>query len=79
MKSILLILMLLILNVVPALAKDTIRILEGIVSKVSDGDTVQVRDALGTKVKVRLYGIDAPETEKMNRQTGGFEAGAAVW
>lgn len=29
------------------------------VSKVSDGDTVQVQDTLGTKVKVRLYGIDA--------------------
>ncbi len=36
----------------------------------SDGDTVQVRDAMGTKVKVRLYGIDAPETEKRNRKTG---------
>ncbi|WP_236015015.1 thermonuclease family protein [Geomonas anaerohicana] len=37
---------------------------------VSDGDTVQVQDVLGTKVKVRLYGIDAPETEKRNRRTG---------
>lgn len=36
----------------------------------SDGDTLQVQDALGTKVKVRLYGIDAPETEKKNRKTG---------
>lgn len=48
----------------PALAKDPIRIIEGVVTKVSDGDTIQVTDALGTKVKVRLYGIDAPETAK---------------
>ena len=25
---------------------------------------------MGTKVKVRLYGIDAPETEKSNKKTG---------
>ncbi|UPU37835.1 thermonuclease family protein [Geomonas paludis] len=31
---------------------------------------MQVQDALGTKVKVRLYGIDAPKTEKRNRRTG---------
>lgn len=54
----------------PAWAKEPIRVLEGFVSKVSDGDTVQVQDAQGTKVKVRLYGIDAPETEKRNRKTG---------
>ena len=29
-----------------------------------------VQDSYGTKVKVRLYGIDAPETEKMNKKTG---------
>jgi endonuclease YncB( thermonuclease family) len=27
-------------------------------------------DSLGTKVKVRFYGIDCPETEKSNRKTG---------
>jgi micrococcal nuclease len=54
----------------PAWAKEPIRIIEGVVAKVSDGDTVQVQDPLGTKVKVRLYGIDAPETEKRNRKTG---------
>ncbi|WP_224981964.1 thermonuclease family protein [Geomonas agri] len=53
-----------------AWAKGPTRIIEGTVSKVSDGDTVQVQDALGTRVKVRLYGIDAPETEKRNRKTG---------
>jgi micrococcal nuclease len=51
-------------------AKDPIRIIEGFVSKVSDGDTIHVNDSLGTKIKIRLYGIDAPETEKSNKQTG---------
>ena len=51
-------------------AKEPIRIIEGVVTKVSDGDTIHVQDRLGTKVKVRLYGIDAPETEKRNRKTG---------
>jgi endonuclease YncB( thermonuclease family) len=52
-----------------AFAKDPIRTIEGIVSKVSDGDTIHITDSLGTKVKVRLYGIDAPETEKSNKKT----------
>lgn len=52
------------------IAKDPIRIIEGIVVKVSDGDTINVQDSYGTKVKVRLYGIDAPETEKSNKKTG---------
>lgn len=51
-------------------AKEPIRIIEGVVTKVSDGDTIQVLDRLGTKVKVRLYGIDAPETEKRSSKTG---------
>lgn len=48
----------------PADAKQPIRVIEGTVTKVSDGDTIQVTDQLGTRVKVRLYGIDAPETAK---------------
>lgn len=51
-------------------AKEPIRNIEGTVTKVSDGDTIQVTDSLGTKVKVRFYGIDAPETEKSNKRTG---------
>lgn len=53
-----------------ALAKDPIHTIEGIVTKVADGDTIHVTDPQGTKVKVRLYGIDAPETEKSNKKTG---------
>jgi len=55
---------------ISAIAKEPIRTIEGIVVKVSDGDTINVTDPLGTKVKVRLYGIDAPETEKSNKKTG---------
>lgn len=53
-----------------ALAKEPIRSIHGIVTKISDGDTIHVKDSLGTKVKVRMYGIDAPETEKISRKTG---------
>ncbi len=41
-----------------------IRTVEGTVVKVSDGDTIQVVTREQTKLKVRLYGIDAPETPK---------------
>jgi endonuclease YncB( thermonuclease family) len=69
MNRILLVIMSLLLAV-PSLAKEPIRTIEGIVTKVSDGDTINIQDSLGTKVKVRLYGIDAPETEKVNKKTG---------
>lgn len=54
----------------PCSAKEIIRTIEGTVTKVSDGDTIHVTDRLGTKVKVRFYGIDCPETEKSNKRTG---------
>lgn len=50
-----------------ASAREPLRVIEGVVTKVSDGDTIQVTDHLGTRIKVRLYGIDAPETAKGNR------------
>ena len=40
------------------------------VFKVSDGDTISVRDANGTEITIRLYGIDAPEL----KQKGGAES-----
>lgn len=58
-----------ILFSLPAWAKEPLRIIEGVVVKVADGDTITV-NSKGTSVKVRLYGIDAPETEKVNRKTG---------
>jgi len=47
-----------------------IRTVEGTVTRVTDGDTLQVITKEGTKLKVRLYGCDAPETPKANRRTG---------
>lgn len=40
----------------PALAKEPIRVINGVVVKISNGDTFKLRNILGTKVKVRLYG-----------------------
>jgi len=70
MKSFILLQLFFLLATLPAYARAPIRVIEGIVLKVTDGDTVQLQDKLGSKVKVRLYGIDAPETEKVNRKTG---------
>lgn len=70
LKRIIAPLCLLLLFALPAAAKDPIRIVEGKVVKVSDGDTVQVVTADGTKLKSRLYGIDAPETPKGNHRNG---------
>lgn len=74
----------LILLSTSAIAKNVpLRIIEGMVVKVSDGDTINVDDN-GTRVKVRLYGIDAPETPKVNYRTGrvnkpGQLAGNEAW
>jgi endonuclease YncB( thermonuclease family) len=46
------------------------RTVAGIVTKVSDGDTIQVTTPEQTKLKVRLYGIDAPESPKVNAHSG---------
>ncbi|MHB8910725.1 MAG: thermonuclease family protein [Syntrophales bacterium] len=44
-----------------------IRTVTATITKISDGDTVQAITPEGTKLKVRLYGIDAPETPKGNK------------
>lgn len=46
------------------------RTVYGTVTKVSDGDTVHIITTEQTKLRVRLYGIDAPETPKINHQAG---------
>jgi micrococcal nuclease len=48
----------------------TIRTVTGTVTKVSDGDTIHLTTPEQTKLRVRLYGIDAPETPKINQHTG---------
>ncbi|HKZ17026.1 MAG TPA: thermonuclease family protein [Geobacteraceae bacterium] len=69
MKALILSLVMLLLTAVPTLGKEPVRIIEGLVTKVSDGDTITVL-ADKAKLKVRLYGIDAPELEKTSRKTG---------
>jgi hypothetical protein len=40
------------------------RIEEGVVERVADGDTLTVITANQTKLRIRMFGIDAPETPK---------------
>jgi len=38
------------------------------VTKVSDGDTFHAKDQLGNDIKVRLIGIDAPESRRTSKE-----------
>lgn len=60
----------LLLLALPCFAREPITIIEGSVTNASDCETIQVTDQLGTKVKIRLYGIEAPETMKGSKKTG---------
>ena len=53
-------------------AREPIRTVTGTVTKVSDGDTIHVTTPERTKLTVRLYGMDAPETRKINQRTGNI-------
>ena len=46
------------------------RVIEGLVFKVVDGDTMYVRTSNQTILKVRFAGVDAPERRAVNRKTG---------
>lgn len=65
-------LVLLILFTSTCFAREPIRVLECMVDRTLDGDTVSVvvRNGGGTRIKVRLYGIDAPETDKIGKKSG---------
>ena len=54
----------------PSFAREPIRTVTGTVTKVSDGDTIHVTTLEKTRLTVRLYGMDAPETPKINQRTG---------
>ncbi len=43
------------------------RTVEGVVKAVYDGDTILLNTREDSRLKVRLYGIDAPETKKPHR------------
>jgi len=53
-----------------ALAVSPIRTIDGTVTKVTDGETIQVTTQERTKIKVRLYGIAAPKMPKANPPAG---------
>lgn len=63
-------LLLLLICVSTSHSQVIIRTVTGTVTKVSDGDTIHLTTLEQTKLKVRLYGIDAPETVKINNHTG---------
>jgi len=58
----------------PAHQLEAGELIEGLVLKVSDGDTLLLLSEHGEKIKVRLYGIDAPE----KKQAYGPEAHEAL-
>jgi endonuclease YncB( thermonuclease family) len=64
----------------PSSSHAVTRTVGGVVKKVADGDTLTVVIRDGTKFRVRLYGIDAPEIrhEKKPGQPYGKEAKAAL-
>jgi micrococcal nuclease len=51
-------------------AREPIYAVTGTVTKVSDGDTLHVTTPEQTKLGVRLYGVDAPETPKPDQTSG---------
>lgn len=71
MRPCILVLALLLLMAVDAFAG---RILEGVVRAVYDGDTILLATREQDRMKVRLYGIDAPETAMPDRPGQPFGA-----
>ncbi len=60
-------------------AKEGERVLHGTVVRVSDGDTMDVRLRDGSLVRVRLYGVDAPElSQPFGGEARRYAAAAAL-
>jgi len=55
-------------------APGPISILEGLVVGVSEGDRITI-NCLGTEIPVRLYGVAAPQTVKIDKFTGWYKTG----
>jgi len=53
----------------PAIAGTPVQTVKGFVSRVFDGNNVVVKTRDRKKLKVCLYGTDAPELDKINRKT----------
>ncbi|WP_442876506.1 thermonuclease family protein [Enterobacter cloacae complex sp. ECC445] len=53
-----------LLGTIPVAAFAAVESFEGKVVKVIDGDTVQILDNQNSNIRVRLYGIDAPESKQ---------------
>jgi micrococcal nuclease len=51
-------------------AQEPVRTITGKVTRVYDGETIQVTTSSKTKLKVRLYGADAPDMPKTNPPPG---------
>ena len=58
---------------VPCVHAEPVRNVEAIITKVSDGNTVQAVTPDKKKLKIRLYGIDAPEAEIRNKRNDGID------
>jgi micrococcal nuclease len=48
--------------------------IEGLVVGVSEGDRLTI-NSFGTEIRVRLYGLAAPQTAKVDKFTGWYKAG----
>jgi len=55
-------------------APPQISTLEGLVVGVTEGDRITV-NSFGTEIHVRLYGVAAPQTAKVDKFTGWYKAG----
>ena len=51
-------------------SQSIIFMITGTVTEVSDGDTIRLITPVQTKLLIRLYGIDAPETQKIDASSG---------